>query len=421
MNYKDAVKKGNELIDKYEKLLNLWGYQDIEVHFGLVGNENKDVLVHEIKMYFWDKDYGYDLNLYRCNKNYDTNEFIHDCEDILGFLRNASSIKRCNFKEDIPKYFHALEIEKMKVSSFLDEDYVWIEFCKNTADYRFIFRRVNVVEELSKAFYEEDDEVDSTSTIWDIIEDFETNFSNYINETLKEKGWNVKVNIDVSKLTLSKKYYNGIIVSYNILTYWQNLFVKEVENIFYEVIGYLLEPKKTIKKLRQDKYHIYSNPKESKSCFLYKQGEKIEIQYEYVETADYAGIIDNNFIPKWTINYDNMDGHEFEHFCAKVLSLNGFQHVSVTQGSGDQGVDIIAFKDGIKYGIQCKCYNSSIGNRAVQEVFAGKTFYQCHLGVVLTNSYFTSSAIELAKHDGIALWDRDKLEELVDNCRSQLL
>ena len=51
---------------------------------------------------------------------------------------------------------------------------------------------------------------------------------------------------------------------------------------------------------------------------------------------------------------NTMDGHDFEYFCADLLRKNGFDKVEVTKGSGDQGIDIIAFKDGIKYGIQCK-------------------------------------------------------------------
>ncbi len=96
-------------------------------------------------------------------------------------------------------------------------------------------------------------------------------------------------------------------------------------------------------------------------------------------------------------DFDNMDGHEFESFCATLLKQNGFKSVSVTKGSGDQGIDILATKDGIKYGIQCKCYSSEVGNKAVQEAFSGKTFYNQHVGVVLTNNYFTPSAKELAE------------------------
>lgn len=111
-------------------------------------------------------------------------------------------------------------------------------------------------------------------------------------------------------------------------------------------------------------------------------------------------------------DFDNMEGHEFEYYCADLLRKNGFYDVDVTKGSGDQGIDIIAFKDGIKYGIQCKCYSSDIGNKAVQEAFAGKTFYNCHVAAVLTNRYFTASAKELASKNGVLLWNRDELEKL---------
>lgn len=113
--------------------------------------------------------------------------------------------------------------------------------------------------------------------------------------------------------------------------------------------------------------------------------------------------------------FDNMDGHSFEHYCADILSKNGFQNVKVTQGSGDQGVDILAEKDGIKYGIQCKCYSSDIGNKAVQEAFAGKTYYGCHVAVVLTNRHFTRSAKQLSETNKVLLWDREKLESFIQN------
>ena len=114
------------------------------------------------------------------------------------------------------------------------------------------------------------------------------------------------------------------------------------------------------------------------------------------------------------LNFDSMEGHEFEFFCASLLRKNGYEQINVTRGSGDQGIDIICYRDGIKYGIQCKCYSADIGNKAVQEVFAGKAFYECHIGIVLTNQYFTKSAIELAKKNGIILWDRKKLMELIE-------
>lgn len=112
---------------------------------------------------------------------------------------------------------------------------------------------------------------------------------------------------------------------------------------------------------------------------------------------------------------DSMDGHTFEHWCADILRKNGFKKVEVTQGSGDQGVDVLAEKDGIKYAVQCKCYSSDLGNTPIQEVNAGKTIYHCHIGVVMTNRYFTVGAKEAAEATGVLLWDRSKIKELINN------
>lgn len=106
---------------------------------------------------------------------------------------------------------------------------------------------------------------------------------------------------------------------------------------------------------------------------------------------------------------DDMDGHSFEKFCALVMERNGFKDVIVTPGSGDQGVDIVAKKDGIQYAVQCKCYSSKLGNTPIQEVCAGKFMYGCQIGVVMTNSYFTENARALAEKTGVLLWDRNVL------------
>ena len=112
---------------------------------------------------------------------------------------------------------------------------------------------------------------------------------------------------------------------------------------------------------------------------------------------------------------DGMEGHEFESYCADLLRKNGFVNVSVTPGSGDQGVDVIAEKEGVRYAVQCKCYSSALGNTPVQEVCAGKSMYNCHVGVVMTNNYFTAGAKQLAENNGILLWDRDKLQRMIDS------
>ena len=111
---------------------------------------------------------------------------------------------------------------------------------------------------------------------------------------------------------------------------------------------------------------------------------------------------------------DLMEGHDFEYFCADLLRKRGFQDVEVTKGSGDYGIDILAEKEGITYAIQCKCYAVPVGVKAVQEAYAGRDYYDCMVGAVLTNQYFTAPAVEAAKKLKILLWDRGYLESMME-------
>ena len=111
--------------------------------------------------------------------------------------------------------------------------------------------------------------------------------------------------------------------------------------------------------------------------------------------------------------YEDMEGQDFEYYCAEILRRRGVQGVEVTKGSGDFGIDILAEKDGVTYGIQCKCYDGPVGVHAVQEVYAGKDYYDLMVAVVMTNQYFTKSATEFAGKLNILLWDGDYVMNLI--------
>lgn len=116
---------------------------------------------------------------------------------------------------------------------------------------------------------------------------------------------------------------------------------------------------------------------------------------------------------------DGMDGHAFEYWCAELLKKIGFSSVEVTQGSGDQGVDIVATKDSIRYAIQCKCYSTDLGNKPVQAVNTGKAIYHCHIGAVMANRYFTAGGREAAEATGVVLWDRDWIRNALESIKAQ--
>ena len=110
---------------------------------------------------------------------------------------------------------------------------------------------------------------------------------------------------------------------------------------------------------------------------------------------------------------DRMKGPEFEQWCAKLLKRNGYRQVKVIGGSGDFGVDILAWKGLRKYAIQCKRYSGKVGFDAVKEANAGVEYYHAHVAVVMTNSYFTTNAIKGAKKCHVTLWDRDHLKTML--------
>lgn len=118
-------------------------------------------------------------------------------------------------------------------------------------------------------------------------------------------------------------------------------------------------------------------------------------------------------------NIDLMSGQDFENYCANLLIAYGFKNIEVTKGSGDQGVDIIGYYNGYKYAIQCKRYSKKLGNSPVQEVVAGKNFYNCQNAMVITNNYFTDAAIQLAKANNVELWDRNNLMQVIYYTDSQ--
>lgn len=112
--------------------------------------------------------------------------------------------------------------------------------------------------------------------------------------------------------------------------------------------------------------------------------------------------------------FEDMEGREFEYFCADLLKQKGFVEVEVTKGSGDYGVDILAEKEGVTYAIQCKRYGAPVGVKAIQEAYAGRDYYDRMVGAVMTNQYFTSPAVEAAAKLKILLWDGGYLESMME-------
>lgn len=109
----------------------------------------------------------------------------------------------------------------------------------------------------------------------------------------------------------------------------------------------------------------------------------------------------------------NMDGHAFERFIGLGFFLQGYE-IEITPKSGDQGVDIIASRGDRRIAIQCKRFakGALVSNSAIQEIFAGMSYYKCTDGLLVTTSSLTSHARELADSLGIKYWDEQYIKVL---------
>jgi restriction system protein len=105
---------------------------------------------------------------------------------------------------------------------------------------------------------------------------------------------------------------------------------------------------------------------------------------------------------------DVMSGHEFEFFLKELYTSLGY-HAQMTSSSGDFGADLILMNEYRRIVLQAKRYSKNVGVKAVQEVVAAQMHYNATEAWVVTNSYFTKQAKELALSNGVTLIDRDQL------------
>lgn len=114
---------------------------------------------------------------------------------------------------------------------------------------------------------------------------------------------------------------------------------------------------------------------------------------------------------KITISLQSKNPLDYEKQIANKLKQSGF-NAHATKGSGDQGADVLADKNGVKFAIQCKMYSKPVGNKAVQEANTARDFYKCDYAVVVTNAGYTKSARQAANACNVILLNENQLDKL---------
>lgn len=111
-------------------------------------------------------------------------------------------------------------------------------------------------------------------------------------------------------------------------------------------------------------------------------------------------------------NFQNLSPQELEDFVAKLFKCLGYE-VKQTPYSGDGGKDIIAFKDGRKYIIECKRYKKEkVGRPELQKFFGVMNEEGADGGFFVTTGQFTQTAVEYAQKYGIRLVNANELARM---------
>jgi restriction system protein len=115
----------------------------------------------------------------------------------------------------------------------------------------------------------------------------------------------------------------------------------------------------------------------------------------------------------------SMDPIEFESLVSRVLTAIGFDNVSVTNASGDSGIDVrgvLVVGDVIRtrMAVQVKRWRNNVQSPVVQQVRGSLGTHE--QGLIITTSDFSSGAIKEAERPSatpIALMNREQFFNLM--------
>jgi hypothetical protein len=107
-----------------------------------------------------------------------------------------------------------------------------------------------------------------------------------------------------------------------------------------------------------------------------------------------------------TNNYEKMESmtpEQFEQHIADLYESNGYE-TKLTTRSYDYGVDVIATKQAERIAIQIKMYETRpVNYKDIMYLYAGRDFYDCNKGILITTGYCDPLAIKVADKLGIEI------------------
>ena len=116
---------------------------------------------------------------------------------------------------------------------------------------------------------------------------------------------------------------------------------------------------------------------------------------------------------------DGMTGRQFELYLEVLFQSLGYG-VEQLPTSTDYGADLILVTGDKRIALQAKRYKANVGNRAVQMILGAKSYYGCQEAWIVTNSFYTKAAIQMATKTNVVLVDRNGLLDLMTTKKTLL-
>lgn len=373
-----------DILDDTEE--NYMLYTDIYTDFKEYSNEiiiNKSRIAEELGKNY--KEYLEKLRKYNATYDEVCEQYINERKYyilsiyyefaliILYLIAISKEIKKLEEHEELSKIYDTLKKE-VHNKSYIYEKYYSIYNNLYKEDFVIEFSEQDIIIMLQIA--------DEHNSIIDYKKDF-INFENSI----------LNITIEDSLNFQEKELFTSIMmeVQNNIIKYQDNLSFDEILDIECSLEKNILDIKNKILKeqARLEKERILNG----------ELDKEIKMQNQIL---DYSNI---------------SNGYDFEKYVANLYSQLEYDIISITSKSGDQGADIIMKKDNLKYAVQVKFYNSPVGNKAIQEIVAAKQYYKTDRAMVVTNNFYTKSAIELANSNDVILVDKIELDKIIYNLK----
>ncbi len=127
-----------------------------------------------------------------------------------------------------------------------------------------------------------------------------------------------------------------------------------------------------------------------------------------------TSIFDNaeNSVKSEFENIDNMTFDEFEFYVKEMFNAKGYSSSLTEKVPSEFGADVIAIKDDEIIAIQCKHsrVGAKINKEAIRQLHSeAKPYYKPTKLIAITNSYFNTNAINLAKVHNVEIIDRSNI------------